>query len=77
MMLAAARALAQKSPALNNSFASLLPPLTELRRVAVEIAIAVGIQAQKEGVAAELDEDELRRQVIATQWMPAYPSYPN
>ena len=77
MMLAAARALAQNSPALENSSASLLPPLTELRRVAVEIAVAVGIQAQKEGVAAELPEDELRRQVVATQWTPAYPSYSN
>jgi len=77
MMLAAARALAQNSPALKNSSASLLPPLTELRRVAAEIAVAVGIQAQKEGVAAELAEDELRRQVITTQWTPAYPSYSN
>jgi malate dehydrogenase (oxaloacetate-decarboxylating) len=76
MMLAAARALAQNSPALKNSSASLLPPLTELRRVAAEIAVAVGIQAQKECVAAELAEDELRRQVVATQWTPAYPSYP-
>ena len=77
-MLAAARALAQNSPALKNSSASLrLPPLTELRRVAAKIAVAVGIQAQKEGVAAELAEDELRRQVIATQWTPAYPSYSN
>ena len=76
-MLAAARALAQNSPALKNSSAPLLPPLTELRRVAAEIAVAVGSQAQKEGVAAELAEDELRRQVIATQWTPAYPSYSN
>jgi malate dehydrogenase (oxaloacetate-decarboxylating) len=76
MMLAAARALAANSPALKNSSASLLPPLTELRRVAAEIAVAVGIQAQKEGVAPELDEDALRRQVIATQWTPAYPFYP-
>ena len=77
MMLAAARALAQNSPALKNSSASLLPPLTELREVAAEIAVAVGIQAQKEGIAAELAEDDLRRQVIATQWTPAYPSYSN
>lgn len=77
MMLAAARALAQNSPALKNSSASLLPPLTDLRRVVAEIAVAVGMQAQKDGVAAELTGDELRRQVIATQWTPAYPSYSN
>jgi malate dehydrogenase (oxaloacetate-decarboxylating) len=75
MMLAAARALAQNSPALKNSSASLLPPLPDLRRVAAEIAVAVAVQAQKDGVAAELSHDELLRQVSATQWTPDYPSY--
>jgi len=72
MMLAAARTLGGNSPALKDSFASLLPPLTDIRRVATEIAIAVGIEAQKEGVAPKLAEDELRRRVIAAQWTPAY-----
>src|ERR1700693_72144 len=75
MMLAAARALGGNSPALKDSSASLLPPLTDIRRVAAEIAIAVGIEAQKDGVAPKLAEDELRRGVIATQWTPAYPSF--
>ena len=72
MMLAAARTLGGNSPALKDSFASLLPPLTDIRRVATEIAIAVGIEAQKEGVAPKLAEDELRRRVIAAHWTPAY-----
>ncbi len=72
MMLAAARALAANSPALKDSSASLLPPLTDIRRVAAEIALAVGIQAQRDGVAPELSEDELRQRVRATQWTPAY-----
>src|SRR6266446_5633975 len=38
MMLAAARALAANSPALKDPSASLLPPLTDIRRVAAEIA---------------------------------------
>ena len=63
MMLAAARALAANSPALRDPSASLLPPLTDLRRVAAEIALAVGTQAQKDGVAAKLGQDELRQQV--------------
>ena len=75
MMLAAARALAANSPALKDSSAALLPPLTDLRSVAAEIALAVGTQAQKDGVAAKLDEDELRQRVTATQWTPNYPSY--
>ena len=75
MMLAAARTLAGNSSALEDPSASLLPPLTHLRRVAAEIAVAVGIAAQKDGVAAPVTEDELHRQVMATQWTPDYPSY--
>jgi malate dehydrogenase (oxaloacetate-decarboxylating) len=72
MMLAAARTLAANSPALQDSFASLLPPLTDIRRVAAEIAIAVGIEAQKDGVAPKLSEAELRQRVLEIQWTPAY-----
>jgi malate dehydrogenase (oxaloacetate-decarboxylating) len=75
MMLAAARALAVNSPALKDPSASLLPPLTDLRRVAAKIALAVGTQAQNDGVAAKLGEDELRQRVTAAQWTPEYPSY--
>jgi malate dehydrogenase (oxaloacetate-decarboxylating) len=74
MMLAAARALGANSPALKDSSASLLPPLRDIRRVAAEIATAVGVQAQKDGVAPKLAEDELRQRVMATQWNPAYTS---
>jgi len=72
MMLVAARTLAENSPALKDPFASLLPPLTDLRRVAADIALAVGIAAQKDGVAARIIEDELRARVMATQWTPVY-----
>jgi malate dehydrogenase (oxaloacetate-decarboxylating) len=72
MMLAAARALAGNSPALKDPSASLLPPLAEIRKVAAEIAFAVGIQAQKDGVAPKISEDELRRRVQKAQWTPEY-----
>ena len=72
MMLAAARTLAAHSPALKDASGPLLPPLTDLRRVAAEIAVAVGISAQKDGVAAQLPDDELRDRVVATRWTPAY-----
>ncbi|HVO60551.1 MAG TPA: NAD-dependent malic enzyme [Terriglobales bacterium] len=75
MMLAAARALSENSPALKDASSSLLPPLTEIRGVAAEIAFAVGMQAQKDGVAPKINEDELRRRVLNTQWTPAYPLY--
>jgi malate dehydrogenase (oxaloacetate-decarboxylating) len=75
MMLAAARALGANSPALKDPSASLLPPLPDIRRVAADIAIAVGIEAQRDGVAPNLSEDELRRRVQETQWTPIYPNF--
>jgi malate dehydrogenase (oxaloacetate-decarboxylating) len=75
MMLAAAQALAANSPALKDSPASLLPPLTAIRKVAAEIAVAVGRAAQKDGVAPKLSQDELRQRVLKTQWTPAYPLF--
>jgi malate dehydrogenase (oxaloacetate-decarboxylating) len=75
MMLAAARTLGANSPAIKDPSASLLPRLTDIRRVAAEIAFAVGVQAQKEGVASKISEDELRRRVHETQWAPAYRNF--
>jgi malate dehydrogenase (oxaloacetate-decarboxylating) len=75
MMLAAARALAENSPALKDATASLLPALTDIRAVAARIAVAVGMEAQKEGLAPKVAEEELRRRVEAAQWVPAYPSF--
>ena len=77
MMQAAARALAANSPALKDPSASLLSSLKDSRRVARDIAVAVGLQAQKDGVAPKLTEDELQRRVLETQWTPAYPNLSN
>ena len=52
MLMAAAHALAEhRSPALGDPTARLLPPLAELRRVTKAIAVAVGKEAQRAGVA--------------------------
>jgi malate dehydrogenase (oxaloacetate-decarboxylating) len=75
MMLAAARMLAGNSPALKDSSASLLPPLTDIRRVAAQIAVAVGIEAQMDGLAPKLPREELQQRVMATQWTPSYPFF--
>ncbi len=72
MILAAARTLGAHSPALRDPSASLLPALTDLRKIAVEIATAVGIEAVKDGVAPQATPDEIRQRVIATQWTPVY-----
>ncbi|HSB37244.1 MAG TPA: NAD-dependent malic enzyme, partial [Thermoanaerobaculia bacterium] len=76
MLIAAARRLAEMSPALRDPAASLLPPLSELRGVAVEIACAVGAAAQREGHAPVTSADDLRARVAACQWTPAYAVVP-
>ena len=72
MILAAARSLAANSPAFNDASAALLHPLGDLRKVAVQVATAVGLEAQRAGVAPSTTEEVLRRRVITTQWTPAY-----
>lgn len=78
MMIAAARTLAEHSPALKNPSAPLLPELHDLRRVAVEIAFAVASEAERSGVApcpASSSSSSLRARILASQWYPAYPTY--
>jgi malate dehydrogenase (oxaloacetate-decarboxylating) len=73
MMQAAARALAEHSPALEDPGNPLLPPLHDLRRVAVEIAMAVGLEAQRAGLAPLTTSETLRDTVNAARWNPEYP----
>jgi malate dehydrogenase (oxaloacetate-decarboxylating) len=70
MILAAARALAANSPALRDAAAPLLPALVDIRRVAAEVAVAVGKEAQ--GASGE---EALRRRLAEIWWAPAYPSF--
>lgn len=72
MMLAAARALGDLSPARTDPSASLLPPLGDLRATARHIARAVALEAQKSGLAPPCSEQELERRIAECQWDPAY-----
>jgi malate dehydrogenase (oxaloacetate-decarboxylating) len=72
MMLAAARALGGLSPARTDRSGSLLPALRDIRTVARDIATAVGLEAQRAGVAPETSPEELRDCVAAMQWTPEY-----
>jgi len=74
MMLAAAGALGRASPALRDPGSSLLPALTELRDVAINIAFAVAQEAQREGVAPAINggDTALRQKILATRWTPEY-----
>jgi malate dehydrogenase (oxaloacetate-decarboxylating) len=74
MMLAAARALGENSPARKDPAALLLPPLANARKAAIKVAVAVAEAAQRDEVAPATDREELRRRVTAAQWTPEYPS---
>jgi malate dehydrogenase (oxaloacetate-decarboxylating) len=79
MVMAAARALGENSPALKDPAAPLLPPLTEIRKLVIDIAVAVGEAAQAGGVAPQTSHDVFRQRVMAAQWTPEYESdrHPN
>lgn len=72
MLLAAARALGKLSPARTDRSGSLLPALHEIRSVARAIAMAVGLEAQRTGVAPQTSAEELHDRVAALQWAPEY-----
>jgi malate dehydrogenase (oxaloacetate-decarboxylating) len=72
MMLAAARELGEHSPARTNPSGMLLPALRDVRAVARAIATAVGLEAQRAGVAASSSPEQLRESVTAAQWTPEY-----
>ena len=75
MLRVAASTLARQSPTAKDPNAPLLPPVSELRNVAVEIAVAVGLEAQRTRHAPPTSAEELREKVRATQWAPTYPVY--
>jgi malate dehydrogenase (oxaloacetate-decarboxylating) len=74
MFMAAAKALAGLSPAKHGE-SRLLPPVSALRQVARTIAFAVARQAQEDGVAQPLTEEELSARIENHIWEPVYRPY--
>jgi malate dehydrogenase (oxaloacetate-decarboxylating) len=72
MLMAAARALADCSPTPHDPAGALLPPLSESRRVARAIALAVAAAAQREGPAEHTRPEDLERLIDAKVWEPRY-----
>jgi len=75
MFIAAARTLSELAPVRRDPSLALVPPLPEVRDVAKRVAVAVAVQAQRDGVADELPDDELLRRIDATMWTPEYLPY--
>jgi len=75
MLMAAARSLAEISPARLDPRANLLPPVNELRQVSYRVALAVAQQAQREGLAKPTDVGDLEALVRRRIWTPIYHPY--
>jgi len=75
MFIAAARTLSELAPVRRDPSLALVPPLREVRDVAKRVAVAVAVQAQRDGVADALSDDELARRIDATMWTPEYLPY--
>ncbi len=72
MFLAAARTIADLSPAKKDPRANLLPPLAEIRKVSLAVAISVARQAQSEGLAQPGLDQDLTDAVTSLMWEPVY-----
>ncbi|MGC1356885.1 MAG: NAD-dependent malic enzyme [Xanthobacteraceae bacterium] len=75
MFLAAARTVADLSPAKHDPRANLLPPLAEIRHVSRQVAIAVAKQAVSEGLAELYSGEDVVGRIRAKTWEPAYAPY--
>jgi malate dehydrogenase (oxaloacetate-decarboxylating) len=75
MFLAAANVIAAQSPTRRDPDANLLPPLTEIRKLSFQVALAVARQAQKEGCADARSEVQTAAAIHAKMWEPVYAPY--
>jgi malate dehydrogenase (oxaloacetate-decarboxylating) len=72
MLMAAARALADRAPQHKNPAGALLPPLSESRAVSRAIALAVAAAAEREGLAEPRSAEEREALIDRKVWEPRY-----
>jgi malate dehydrogenase (oxaloacetate-decarboxylating) len=75
MVLAAARALADRVPGERLDAGALYPPIGQLRDVSRHVGLAVAREAMRTGLAAERDDAELEAELEAAMWWPRYVPY--
>ena len=63
------------SPARDNPKHNLLPPVSALREIAVTVALAVALQAHKEGLAGDIPIEQIEQRIRAKVWTPRYTPY--
>ena len=72
MFMAAARRLGELGGEAEGQGPGLLPPITALRWVALQVALAVTAQAVVEGVAQAAPEEMTEAAIAARMWAPVY-----
>lgn len=75
MLDAATVALSQCSPVNQDKTAPLLPKLSEIHSVSRQVALAVAIEARREGLAQIDDSIELNQAMNEVSWDPKYYPY--
>jgi malate dehydrogenase (oxaloacetate-decarboxylating) len=70
MLTAAATAIGRL--AAENLDGAILPPITQSRRVAVQVAVAVATTAVEQGLAESLTDSEIAERIERTSWSPVY-----
>lgn len=72
MFIAAARVLSEHAPAWTDPTAPLYPQLEKVQEVSRRVALAVGLEAQRAGLAEKTTPDELEQRIAAKMWTPHY-----
>ena len=75
MFMVAAKALAACSPTAQNPSANLLPPLTDIRDVSLQVALAVAKEAVSSGLAPHYTDEQIEKLVRDKVWTPKYLPY--
>lgn len=79
MFIAAAKALAAASPASLNPNNNLLPPITEIRAISYQVAMAVAKQAREDDICmrsnSTLSDEEIENYIKCKIWQPRYLPY--
>ncbi|AQQ69121.1 NAD-dependent malic enzyme [Microbulbifer agarilyticus] len=75
MLMAASNALAENAPVVKEGSGALLPAMSNIREVGKAIAMAVGLQAQEDGVAPGITQEKLEKNIEKNFWSPNYRRY--
>ncbi len=70
MFMVAGKAVAALLPTLKDREGKLLPPVAQMRDVAVAVAMEVARQAQLDGVAIETEEAKIKTFIADYMWDP-------